>query len=386
MSEEIPSGRCYVCFRPKVECFCDAIPSIENRTEVLILQHIRERFHPFNTARIVHRALKNSTLLVDHIDRLASAGLPLKPQAGILYPGAEAVLVSDLKPEERPRQLVILDGTWHHVRTMMRDLPMLRDLPRYQLLPETPGRYRIRREPTATSLSTLEATVAALKALEPDTVGLDQLTDAFDQMIERQLTHHKAPTGWRKNRRRNRTVMNVPRTLVDDLDNVVVAYGETTPGERGQKHQQRLPVYWVAERLGTAERFASAIQTETPLGEEFLAHLELTSADFANALSLDQFCKAWSTFLRPTDTLVVYHPSTARLLKNIGAELPKCLTLKSIDFEDDQHYSTLEEILEAKDLVSPKNTPPGRANKRLADAITLVRYLHKLVGGDLRRF
>ena len=37
-------------------CFCEAIPQIDNRTDVLILQHVGERFHPFNTARIVQKS------------------------------------------------------------------------------------------------------------------------------------------------------------------------------------------------------------------------------------------------------------------------------------------------------------------------------------------
>ncbi|MGD9126870.1 MAG: tRNA-uridine aminocarboxypropyltransferase [Planctomycetia bacterium] len=378
-AQETKPGRCYRCFRPADECFCDTIPSIDNRTDVLILQHIRERFHPFNTARIVHLALKHSTLLVDETEPLAEIELPLKPQAGLLYPGPDAKLLSDLAPEERPDQLVILDGTWHHVKTLFRDLPVLKTLPCYRLSPETPGRYRIRREPNTTSLSTIEATVAALTALEPETVGLEQLTQAFDRMIEQQLTHHKAPTGWRQNRRRNRTVMNVPRAIAKDFANLIVAYGESTPGGRGRKRASCRPVYWVAERLGTGERFSSTIQTDAPLDRSFLGHLELTANDFANAASSEQFCEAWSDFLRPMDTLVVYHPNTIRLLRTIGATIPPCVFLKSIDFEStDRHYTSLEEILEAKHLTSPTPTHPGRAGRRLADAIALVRYLNEL--------
>ena len=65
--------RCYDCFRPRSDCFCDKIPVIDNRTDVLILQHTRERFHAFNTARIVRKALTNSRLLVGHAKELAEA-------------------------------------------------------------------------------------------------------------------------------------------------------------------------------------------------------------------------------------------------------------------------------------------------------------------------
>jgi DTW domain-containing protein YfiP len=99
------AARCYNCFRPKTDCFCDTIPTIDNRTEVLILQHARERFHPFNTARIVHTSLRNSTLLVDQTLRLADAKLPLKPRTGLLYPGPEAALLSNLPADQRPISL-----------------------------------------------------------------------------------------------------------------------------------------------------------------------------------------------------------------------------------------------------------------------------------------
>ena len=40
--------------------------------------------------------------------------------------------------------------------------------------------------------STLEATVAALRCLEPETLGLEQLIAAFDFMIATQLSHPKS--------------------------------------------------------------------------------------------------------------------------------------------------------------------------------------------------
>ena len=242
-------GRCVGCFRPHGDCHCAAIPAIDNRTEVLILQHRRERFHPFNTARMVHRALRNSSLLVDHISGLA-ARLALKPHAGLLYPGPGATLLTDLRPHERPQQLVVIDGTWHHAKTLVRDLAALRDVPRYRLAPVEPSRYRIRREPSALLLSTVEATVAALRALEPETSGFDQLLAAFDGMIDRQLAHPKAANGWRRHAMRRRCVRNIPAALLGGLAHVVVVYGESAAAQRDCIRGSRLP----AGRLSDSER------------------------------------------------------------------------------------------------------------------------------------
>ena len=74
----VRQGRCYDCFRPHCDCFCAEIPRIDNQTEVLILQHKRERFHPFNTARIVRKALQHSNLLVGSTaEELAGAAASL---------------------------------------------------------------------------------------------------------------------------------------------------------------------------------------------------------------------------------------------------------------------------------------------------------------------
>ena len=121
--------RCFRCFRPAELCFCESIPAVNNRTDVLILQHRRERFHPFNTARIVHQSLERCRLLVDHTVELASrfAAITLSENVGLLYPGNEAPLLTELPPSERPDQLVILDGTWHHAKNLVRDIPRSTD-------------------------------------------------------------------------------------------------------------------------------------------------------------------------------------------------------------------------------------------------------------------
>ncbi len=379
-SEDRHRDRCYGCFRPKEACFCSKIPSIDNRTDILILQHVRERFHPFNTARIVRRALNHSRLIVEQTERLLRMSLPIGPRAGVLYPGPEARILSEVPASERPDQLVIVDGTWHHAKTLIRDVPALHNLPRFGIAPAAPGRYRIRREPTATSLSTLEATVEALRELEPETEGLDELLGAFDAMIEGQLAHPRSQFIPRSDRRRNRTSCGVPRVLVQQLEHVVVAYGESPYGGPGTKPTGSAPVYWVAERLGTGEAFARTIQPEIALNDKFLGHLELSVQDFSGALSLEEFRREWADFLNPTDTVAVYSQGTARLLAGAGADHAKCLVLKSVPL---RFCGTLEDVLAKEGLTSPSPRHPGRAGKRLANAIALARHLSKL--GAARR-
>ena len=293
-----PPSRCAACFRPRELCFCDAIPSIDNQTDVLIVQHRRERFHAFNSARIVHQSLQRCRLLVDHTPELASqfARTPLSDHAALLYPGDDARLLEDRSPHERVDQLIILDGTWSHAKTLMRDLPRLGTLPRYRLAPSSPSNFRIRREPNAQALSTLEATVAALSVLEPGTRGLDQLMAAFARMIDDQIGH--AQSNWRQNRRRRRGVANVPRCLSGDLSDIVVAYGEQQRGGPDDETSvtMRLPIYWVGERLVSGETFQCAIESASDPDPEFLDRLRLSHEDFRGAVSIDTFRRRWQSF------------------------------------------------------------------------------------------
>lgn len=373
----IANNRCYECFRPKSACFCAAIPLIDNRTEVLILQHRRERFHPFNTARIVHKALRNSRLLVDHTRNLVGR-FQLKRRAGLLFPGPGAQLVTDITRELCPEQLVVLDGTWHQAKTLLREIPVLRSLPRYQLTPTSPSRYRIRREPNNIALSTVEAAVAALQILEPETNGLDELLSAFDTMVEGQLAHLKSASGQRFLKRRNRTFKNIPLALVGDLSNVVVAYGESAAGVRGWKSSVGPPIYWVAKRLGTRETFSCVIAPPRNVDDVFLKHLELARDDFDSAVSLDEAKSRWSNFQRPSDLVTMFHSGSAELFSQLGGHGDSCLVLKSVDLEPHLTEPELEEFL-VEQCVSPEPIQhAGRAGKRLANSIAFVRYLNAL--------
>ncbi len=372
--------RCHQCLRPMSLCFCEAIPRIDNRTDVLILQHVRERFHPFNTARIVQRALRRCHLIVDNNQRLGMRHLPIQAGAGLLYPHANAHSLIELPAVERPLQLVIIDGTWHQAKTIVRDVPQLRGLPCYRLTPSSPGLYRIRREPDAQSLSTLEATVAALQALEPDTVGLDQLLSAFHKMVEDQLgrsASHAVPR--RKDNRQSRP-RNLPHTLLQNSDRLVVAYGEATPGGPGQRTTAPLPVNWVAQRLGTAERFSCRLRQQQSLSDATLEHMRLSAADFDDAISQDEFCHRWNHFLRRGDVVIVYHRRTFQLLRYVGASQPQCLVLKSIFGKWRADFHSLEELLAVEGLTLPVPEDKSRANQRLDMAVALVAHLRTHYG------
>lgn len=373
-------GRCFECFRPKPACFCASIPRIWNRTEVFILQHRREQFHRFNTARIVRKALHNSQLLADYTNNI-SRRLELKPRTGLLSPGPTATLLSELPVDQRPDQLVVVDGTWHQAKTLIREIPLLQRLPRYQLLPDSPSRFRIRREPNGTSLSTVEAVVQALRILEPETAGLDRLLEAFNKMVETQLAHTGSLNGSRFKQRRSSTVSNIPLALKNSLQNIVVAYGEAAPGQRGSIRADLPPVSWVAQRLGDDAVFACTLVPSQPLSDEFLRHLQLARSDFADALSLTDVRRRWAQFSQPADIVAFIHPGTMRLFSQIAEGPTKCLVLKSIKTEALPTEVTLPEFWISHGRSRSSCRPLGRASKRLAIAVAWVRHLNSIANG-----
>jgi DTW domain-containing protein YfiP len=178
---------CYRCDRPTIACICGDVVTVGNRTPVVIVQHPRERRHPFGTVRIARLGLRRvdvhvaSSVFTDRVVCPPCA----PPGAALLFPGDDA---TPLHESAAPSALVVVDGTWPTARRLVRDNAWLQQLPRVRLSPTAPGRYRIRRAPRpAFQLSTIEAVVAALRILEPDTDGLDALLAAFDRMIERQI-------------------------------------------------------------------------------------------------------------------------------------------------------------------------------------------------------
>lgn len=109
-------------------------------------------------------------------------GDPSRPPV-LLFPGPEARdLATD--PPAGPVTLVVIDGTWSQARGMVRDSPALRALPRVAFVPPRPSNYRIRREPRADYVSTVEAIAHVLGLLEGRPEAFLPLLRPFDAMVD----------------------------------------------------------------------------------------------------------------------------------------------------------------------------------------------------------
>ncbi|KJK00556.1 DTW domain-containing protein [Pseudomonas sp. 21] len=178
-------ARCPRCERPLDHCLCALIPRVDNRTRVLLLQHPSEVGHALNTARLAALGLANAELKVgeDFSELDLSAW-----DAWLLFPGEAAVGLADLaaQPVDKPRLLVVPDGTWRKARKLLHLNPNLAALPRVVLPEGLTSRYRLRKAPAEGALSTIEAVVHALDALDAPQSHADLLRP-FEALIEGQI-------------------------------------------------------------------------------------------------------------------------------------------------------------------------------------------------------
>lgn len=374
---EVPAGRdtCYRCFRPAMCCLCGVIPSVDNRTEVVILQHPRERTHAFGTARLAALGLRRIQVLVDHLGRLRQDSSPLGPLAGcaLLYPGAEARDITCLPAAEHPRRLFVIDGTWHHARTLYRDIPVLRALPHLTLPGHLRSTFEIRRQPAVHCLSTIEAIVFALRALEPETEGLDGLLGAFASMQGQQLALPRDAGRQRRNSRK-RASRAIPRSLIEGYESLVVAYGEPTFDAKAESRRRLLCC--TAERPSTGERFERVLK-QPDVSVDQLEYLGLDPHAVENGVTLEQFQADWSAFLRRGDSLATWHQSTLNLLCAAAGAQRAGVALKGAYHNLKRFRGSLEDIVAQEALEPQTSTNAARATTRLNDAVSVAKFLHR---------
>ncbi|MCC8342243.1 DTW domain-containing protein [Pseudomonas stutzeri] len=174
--------RCSRCQRPSLHCLCALIPSLESRTQIVILQHLSEASHALNTARLAALGLRSAQLQIgERFDEVADA-VPTY----LLFPGEDAVPLSVVGHDDLPVRLIVPDGTWRKARKLLHLNPWLAALPRAALPEGLSSRYRLRKAPMPGALSTIEAIVAALNTLEAPE-RYDDLLRPFEALIEGQI-------------------------------------------------------------------------------------------------------------------------------------------------------------------------------------------------------
>ena len=377
---------CYRCHKPQRVCICALIKPVANATGITILQHPNERFHPIGTARIAKLGLDNVDLRVVWNGFHADPDLPsrLPPNAGLLFPDPNARDLAELSPEERPENLVVIDGTWSTARNVYRSNPCLHALPHYQLTPDAPSQYLIRKEPKAEYRSTIEAIWQALRILEPENTSLGRLMDAFNAMIKQQIEFEFGPEQKRRPKRSNpRLPKAIPPIFRSHFDTIVVGYGEFFTPTGNPEDSQLL--YWAAVRPATGESFAAALRPAGAISDWmpppfYFNKMGISPEKFENGLTLEEFKTQWKAFFCPGDTLTAWNHITLRSFEKWVAQPNAPLSLKAIYCNHIGGRSgDLEQVLEREDLRPLATNAEGRCGFRLGHAASIAKFFHCVV-------
>lgn len=384
----LPRATCYDCFRPQELCYCEQIQPIRSRTQIVIVQHPREEFHPLNTARLVERGLTSCQVLRGDFDKLNQQLLELScPEPlGLLFPSADSRDLFELPPEERPATLVVLDGTWHHAKRLLQDLPALQHLPRYRFTPTQPSEYRIRKEPREDYLSTLESVAISLENLEPE-LSTTPLRNLFRELIDRNIAARKPGASEKRFRVRSQ----LPRhrfapELFTDASRVVLAYAEGAPQAGPLKNA---PVILRLQRATTSstEALELILAAPTEPHERLLRHLGLSLDSYRKRRIPPAEAQArLANWVQPEDVIFAWNSTSLSIAQEFTAFSSSCL-LKSCylswkrfldkkqDFSGGLEAALQREHCTDPSLLQADLSIPGRATVRLQQTAWITRWL-----------
>ena len=373
---------CLRCRRPKAVCWCHAVTPVQSQTHVVFIQHPREAKVPISTCRMAHLSLPNSELHVGTtavgnaaLERLCASG-----EVAVLFPSEHATDVSELRVP--PKNLIVVDGTWSNAKKVVEKCPLLSTLPRLKFFPDKPGNYRIRKEPEAHCLATIEATAFVLERLEHAPDRFTPILSAFDAMVDRQLDFIDTNAGdsRHRNRKKRNTVKADPLDVLRGRE-LVVVFGEANAWPMDDVNRP-LPddpelVQLVAERLSTGERFEQLLQPSRPLGPRVPQHLDLDAQAILRAPPRSEGLSRWRDTLRPGDVLIGWGRFCRDLLEREGHAPREFQNLRSLIAQQRQGAPGSVEAL-AEGLGASLPVGRGRAIRRLEALAYVTRHALQL--------
>lgn len=325
----MPRAVCPRCRRPVTVCYCAALTTIDTATRVVILQHPREEGMPIGTARMASLCLPRATVHVgvrwDGSDTLRDATSDPARPAILLYPGpgARDVLAD---PPKGPVTLIVVDGTWSQTRTVVRLNPALASLPRYAFRAPAPSDYRIRREPKAEFVSTIEALVHVLGALEGDPERFRALLVPFRAMVDAHLARQAAAEVDfpRRSPPHLRFASHLPAAILERPGDLVCVVGDGNAWPRTAPLGDSAPelIRWTALRLASGEWFDVVVAPRGPLAPATSRHTEIDEERIRGGAQPADAVAAFAAWVRPRDVLCSWGWHGPRLFVSAGGVLP----------------------------------------------------------------
>jgi hypothetical protein len=253
---------------------------------------------------------------------------------------------------------------------------VLRALPRYAFAAPVKSEYRIRKEPDDEYVSTIEALMHVLGALEGEPARFRALLEPLRTMVDVHIAHREAAPRARYRQRINRPASaRLPPAIFARRADLVTLVGEANAwpyrdaatATAAATHIPDELVHLVAERPATGERIDLVCAPRGPLSASTPHHTGLTEATLRAGGRREDALAALAAFLRPTDILCTWGHYGAGLVLGAGGALPEArLDLRVAAQRLIQRKAgALEDYA---DSLGPMATPwaTGRAGARLA--------------------
>lgn len=204
LEKPIYRNLCTTCLHPEFSCYCATIETFDPQVQFVILIHPIEFQRRIATGRMAHLILQNSTFIRGHDfsqDFVVNSILsdPLN-HCVVLYPSLSSINLSEVQkdqqkifPQDKKLVVFVIDGTWATARQMMRQSLNLHSVQRVSFTPKAKSNFRVRKQPDANCLSTIEAIHEFIEvasehfSFDKTTRRHDVLLKAFDSMVEKQI-------------------------------------------------------------------------------------------------------------------------------------------------------------------------------------------------------
>jgi DTW domain-containing protein YfiP len=205
---------CPICGKPPILCLCEEVETVENRINLIFLQHPQEQDKTLGSARLAAHMLTRGTFKVglSWPSLTKAVGAPADPKRWAIlhlgsiqasdFPAGRDIAVFDADGKAVADQaaaladidgVVIFDGTWSQAKTLWWRNAWVLKAKRIALKPAAPSLYgNLRKEPRKEGLSSMEAAGMVLARLEARPEIETTLRQTFGEMLARFRAAKKA--------------------------------------------------------------------------------------------------------------------------------------------------------------------------------------------------
>ncbi len=177
---------CSVCTRPQTQCYCDSISVYENSLPTLLIRHIRESSHPFNTGRMAALTYKNFKLIESNDPNLHKVINDFINEYNpfLLFKTQSSLPISKEEINNHGA-MIVLDGTWDKAKAILFANKELQKLTQLHLQESKKSIYKsIRKACSEDFLSTFEAITSVYEMQESR--SLEEQIKPLKTIVEQQ--------------------------------------------------------------------------------------------------------------------------------------------------------------------------------------------------------